>query len=73
MKKLVSDYTAKKVIVLCSVVMLLGSVFGYLVGWALGSYYGKELGKAEVIENAILSHDDQYHYMEYDGNIHFYE
>lgn len=73
MKKLVSDFTVKKVMVLCIIVLMLGSVFGYLTGWFLGSYYGKQIGEAEVIENAILSHDDQYHYLEYNENIHFYE
>lgn len=73
MKKYVSDFTVKKVIVLCFVSAFISATIMYSIGWAFGIYYGKQIGEAEVIENAILSHDDQYHYLEYNENIHFYK
>ena len=70
---MVSNRTVKRVVVLCGVVALLSVVCGYLVGWSLGMHYGKQIGEMEVIENAILSSDSDYYYLEYDGNVHFYE
>lgn len=73
MKKLVSDFTLKRVLVLCGIVALVGSILGYFVGWSLGNYYGEKIGELNVIEKAIITHDDNYHYLEYDGIINYYE
>lgn len=72
-KKHVSDYTIKKVMVLCGIVALLGSILGYLVGWSMGLNYGEKIGEYNVIENASISHDSDYHYLEYNGEVYFYE
>lgn len=73
MKKLVSDFTLKRVIVLCGIVAILGLICGYFVGWSMGLNYGEKIGEMEVIENASISHDSDYHYLEYNGEVHFYE
>ena len=73
MKKMVTDYTVKKVILLCVAVAFVASVASYFVGWSVGMHYGKQIGEYEVIENAIISNDSDYFYLEYDGNVHYYE
>ena len=55
MKKYVINYTIKKIITLCAIVGLLGSILGYLVGWYIGLYYGEKIGEYNVIEKTNIS------------------